>query len=83
MEDSRNCNNLANRYLAITRAGRLRGLGSHLFHPENRTAQTRRRTNSGSQGRWERGTRDTEVQNAMWPDVEMDARAIEQIRGRP
>src|SRR6266849_5976669 len=39
MEDSPNCSYLAKRYLAITRAGRLRGLGSHLIHPENRTAQ--------------------------------------------
>src|SRR5258708_19753316 len=39
MEGFPNCSYLPKGYLAITRAGRLRGLGSHLIHPENRTAQ--------------------------------------------
>src|SRR5258707_5502961 len=39
MEDFPNCRYLPKGYLAITRAGRLRRLGSHLIHPENRTAQ--------------------------------------------
>lgn len=35
MQDSPNCCCTAFRYLCLTRAGRLRALGSYLIHPEN------------------------------------------------
>ncbi len=88
MEDSPNCSYLAKRYLAITRAGRLRGLGSHLIHPENRTAQDTEADHLEflklmEQKLVEEGSRSAGIQQNAGPAVEKDASAAEQIVGRP
>lgn len=77
MEDSPNCSNSRFRYLCLTRAGRLRALGSHLFHPENVLL-----THGGgpTHVRTVVESKDRATPNAekMQPSVSNDARAIAQ-----
>ena len=66
MEDSSNCHNPTNRYLLSTRAGRLRTLGSHLYHPENSSTQSR--GEAAHVRRWlQKRSRSPELQKTVGP----------------